>query len=153
MLVNSSLASKESRSKLEQRLKNLKWACCQQGLAAQLAFNILLAHGILQFAMLIALRCALHRYLNQDIRRWKLLGWENNSLHVNISCARSYMSTRTKSGARTRCNPTKHGSCVRTVPHTFACTKCVDAACNDPSAGSPTETLLRLLLPLSGLVY
>ena len=24
---------------------------------------------------------------------------------------------------------------------------------NDPSAGSPTETLLRLLLPLSGLVY
>ena len=28
-----------------------------------------------------------------------------------------------------------------------------DFACNDPSAGSPTETLLRLLLPLSGLVY
>jgi hypothetical protein len=24
---------------------------------------------------------------------------------------------------------------------------------NDPSAGSPTETLLRLLLPLEGLVY
>jgi hypothetical protein len=24
---------------------------------------------------------------------------------------------------------------------------------NDPSAGSPTETLLRLLLPLSDLVY
>ena len=25
--------------------------------------------------------------------------------------------------------------------------------CNDPSAGSPTETLLRLLLPLSDKVY
>ena len=50
MLINSSLASKESRNKLEQRLRNLKWACCQQVLAAQLAFNILLAHGILQFA-------------------------------------------------------------------------------------------------------
>ena len=63
------------------------------------------------------------------------------------------MSTRAKDGARTRCNPTKHGSCVRAVPHTFACTKCVDAACNDPSAGSPTETLLRLLLPLSDKVH
>ena len=29
----------------------------------------------------------------------------------------------------------------------------MNLACNDPSAGSPTETLLRLLLPLSGLVY
>ena len=74
-------------------------------------------------------------------------------LYMGISCSRSYMSTRSKVWRRTRCNPTKHGSCVRTVPHTFACTKCVDAACNDPSAGSPTETLLRLLLPLSGLVY
>ena len=94
MLVNSSLASKESRNKLEQRLKNLKWACCQQGLAAQLAFNILLAHGILQFAVLIALRCALHRYLNQDIHRWKLL----ERKEINSSCVscvvRGVASTR-----------------------------------------------------------
>ena len=29
---------------------------------------------------------------------------------------------------------------------------CIDL-CNDPSAGSPTETLLRLLLPLSDKIY
>ena len=39
---------------------------------AQYAFKYLLVHGILQFTMLIALRCALHRYSSRDIRRWKL---------------------------------------------------------------------------------
>ena len=29
----------------------------------------------------------------------------------------------------------------------------MDYRVNDPSAGSPTETLLRLLLPLSDMVY
>ena len=29
----------------------------------------------------------------------------------------------------------------------------LDVCANDPSAGSPTETLLRLLLPLSDKVY
>lgn len=29
----------------------------------------------------------------------------------------------------------------------------VNSSDNDPSAGSPTETLLRLLLPLDGLVW
>ena len=79
MLVNSSLASKESHNKLEQHLRNLKWACCQQVLAAQHAFNFLLAHGMLQFAMLIALRCAIHRYLSQGIHRWKLC--KHQALH------------------------------------------------------------------------
>ena len=30
---------------------------------------------------------------------------------------------------------------------------CLDVCANDPSAGSPTETLLRLLLPLSDKVH
>ena len=31
--------------------------------------------------------------------------------------------------------------------------RCIHFCVNDPSAGSPTETLLRLLLPLSDKVY
>ena len=36
---------------------------------AQYTFKNLLVHGILQFTMLIALRCALHRCSSRDIRR------------------------------------------------------------------------------------
>lgn len=122
MLVNSSLASKESHNKLEQHLRNLKWACCQQVLAAQLAFNILLAHGILQFAVLIALRCALHRHLNQDIHRWKLLERkEINSPCVFMCCARSCEHAR-QLPTHTQCNPMKCDSYVRVAPHTLAYT-------------------------------
>ena len=39
---------------------------------AQYTFKTLLVHGILQFTMLITLRCALHRCSSRDIRRWKL---------------------------------------------------------------------------------
>ena len=39
---------------------------------AQYTFKSLLVHGILQFTMLITLRCALHRCSSRDIRRWKL---------------------------------------------------------------------------------
>ena len=44
---------------------------------AQYTFKSLLVHGILQFTMLITLRCALHRCSSRDIRRWKLclLDW------------------------------------------------------------------------------
>ena len=38
----------------------------------QYAFKYPLTHGILQFTMIITLRCVLHRCLNRDIRRWKL---------------------------------------------------------------------------------
>ena len=37
--------------------------------------------------------------------------------------------------------------------HTEMCTKYSGSHANDPSAGSPTETLLRLLLPLSDKVH
>ena len=37
---------------------------------AQVAFEILMTHG-LQFALLIALCCVLHRYESQDIHRWE----------------------------------------------------------------------------------
>ena len=38
---------------------------------ALFAFKIKLVHGYLHFAMAIALRCALHRSLGQDIERQK----------------------------------------------------------------------------------
>ena len=38
---------------------------------AQYTFKSLLVHGILQFTMLITLRCALHRCSSRDIRCWK----------------------------------------------------------------------------------
>ncbi len=47
------------------------------------------------------------------------------------------------------------GMCIAT-PHRFHRTihkRIVEAGANDPSAGSPTETLLRLLLPLSDKVH
>ena len=37
-------------------------------------------------------------------------------------------------------------------PRGYVGSRCVFDRCNDPSAGSPTETLLRLLLPLGGRV-
>ena len=43
---------------------------------AQYTFKSLLVHGILQFTMLITLRCALHRCSSRDIRRWKLCSKE-----------------------------------------------------------------------------
>ncbi len=38
----------------------------------QYAFNFLLVHWILQFTMLITLRCTLHRCSSRDIHHWKL---------------------------------------------------------------------------------
>ena len=38
----------------------------------QYAFNLLLVHWILQFTMLITLRCTLHRCSSRDIHHWKL---------------------------------------------------------------------------------
>ena len=51
-----------------------------------------------------------------------------------------------------RVSPLPHFSDVETHrANTFS--RKVTQSINDPSAGSPTETLLRLLLPLSDLVY
>jgi len=50
--------------------KMLRQACSQgkKFLEAQYAFKILMIHGILQFTLLIALRCVLHRCESQEIR-------------------------------------------------------------------------------------
>ena len=59
-----------------------------------------------------------------------------------------------------RVHPNTH-LCQQEVPDRAAPSKpykinlfsCVKSCANDPSAGSPTETLLRLLLPLSDKVH
>ena len=52
----------------EWRERTLKQACYQGYPEAQLAFKILMTHGVLQFALRIAFRCVLHRCESQDIR-------------------------------------------------------------------------------------
>ena len=45
----------------------------------------------------------------------------------------------------------QHTECIQSSPHVQSISQYFYT--NDPSAGSPTETLLRLLLPLSDKVY
>ena len=77
----------------------------------------------------------------------------------NVLCSESWQWERV--GGRSEARPTAlerlhEGS--RKAPLTQTLTKeftgmCLDVCANDPSAGSPTETLLRLLLPLSDKVH
>jgi hypothetical protein len=46
----------------------LEQACPPECWRAQCAFKDSMTHGILQFALLIAFRCVLHRCQNQEIR-------------------------------------------------------------------------------------
>ncbi|KAL4554393.1 hypothetical protein LXL04_039403 [Taraxacum kok-saghyz] len=104
-------------------------------LQAQLAFKNSMVHGILQFTPSIAFCYVLHRCVSRDIR-----------------CRESFVIQRR---TRSECTPqTGHNkscpsrllfSLAHAVPGSF----CRAGFDNDPSAGSPTETLLRLLLPLN----
>ena len=78
----------------------------------------------------------------------------------NVLCSESWQWERV--GGRSEARPTTlerlRERQPREAPRTQTLTKeftgmCLDVCANDPSAGSPTETLLRLLLPLSGAVW
>lgn len=87
------------------------------------AFKNSMSHRVLQFALLIALSCVLHRFKSQDIHRnefYLVIPQFPTFSQINQNC----------------CNTTQ------TIPYY-----------NDPSAGSPTETLLRLHLPLNDKIY
>ena len=125
--------------------------------------QIPLNHGILQLIMTIAFCCILHHQLSRDIHCWSLCKvYCRNSQHTATRSSKtnqwmtatsrqrnlqahkwlpmnSWM-TRTPNIRTTTISP----SSFRVFPHRCA---------NDPSAGSPTETLLRLLLPLSDKVH
>ena len=62
--------------------------------------------------------------------------------HVKRTCAKKTLAGSSKDEA----HPLARA-------HGWFTTEQTDNTRNDPSAGSPTETLLRLLLPLSGKVH
>jgi hypothetical protein len=111
---------------------------------APLAFNNLSTPGTSQFTMRFAVRCVLHRFLSQDIHRCKEYCF--NSM-VSIDLTNNLIWGRW-GGRSLRTGPEGQSKPLRkqTFIPFFGCA-------NDPSAGSPTETLLRLLLPLSDKVY
>ena len=129
------------------------------------AFKDLIIHEIPQFILHIAVRYVLHHYSSQDIHHCKILEDSEISEKCFVKCWKRWWG-RQKS-------PSHHR-------HTWAngfytvesrVTVALDAKimiwvwilriyqkrhtlrANDPSAGSPTETLLRLLLPLNVKVY
>jgi hypothetical protein len=53
---------------LDMILMTLEQACLPEYQEAQCAFKDSMIHGILQFTLLIAFRCVLHRCENQEIR-------------------------------------------------------------------------------------
>jgi len=141
---------------------------------AQVAFKDSMIRGILQFTLRIAFRCVLHRCKSQDIRCR-----ESFSFFLRIPPCRgvsdgahsksaprprrggrfnppSRQSGREEgTGHRTAPTPTRaqaghrNQRPLRERPRFAGFARMCD---NDPSAGSPTETLLRLLLPLNGKV-
>lgn len=87
------------------------------------AFKNSMSHRVLQFALLIALSCVLHRFKSQDIHRnefYSVIPQFQPLNQINQNCWNT----------------------TQTIPYY-----------NDPSAGSPTETLLRLHLPLNDKIY
>ena len=60
----------------------LKQACSSEYQGAQDAFKDSMIHWILQFTLLIAFRCVLHRCESQEIRCWKLyICYSKYSIH------------------------------------------------------------------------
>ena len=106
------------------------------------AFKDLLILETPQFILNIAVRYVLHHYSSQDIHHCKILEDKNYESNISperfVNCWKSLFTRETISRV------------------TVALTKIMiwnTLRANDPSAGSPTETLLRLLLPLSDKVY
>jgi hypothetical protein len=107
-----------------------------------------MVHGILQFTLRIAFRCVLHRRQSQEIRcrRLSTFSWLPLGPHgrwgVRVRFRRGPPATqRGGRGLRRGMGGASAGG--------FGA---VGTPGNDPSAGSPTETLLRLLLPLNDRV-
>ena len=149
----------------------LEGTCFQQELEAQCAFKILMIHEVLHITLRIAFRCVLHRCRSLDIHRWKLcliilywlaIAFVRTNLprlilvFVQLSCVRQ---SKWMPGLYSLCRACDsiwiwtarfaeliYGSVMIVTSWTNSWRD------NDPSAGSPTETLLRLHLPLSDKV-
>ncbi|KAG8611754.1 hypothetical protein MANES_S025516v8 [Manihot esculenta] len=144
-------------------------------LRAQLAFKNSMVRGILQFTPSIAFCCVLHRCESRDIRcresfwfskedgasrtgapslRFMFLGASRAGVGC---CGRGEHAGRGQASAPA-CLPDLGGRGGPKPPAAPDVCEHVRGSCcragfdNDPSAGSPTETLLRLLLPLNDKV-
>jgi hypothetical protein len=104
------------------------------GAYARIAFEDPFAHGVVHVAMRITVCCALHRA--------PMLGIHRCGLRILRGAQSAALCTCKRCSSRLAAD----------IPLTNAVVADTWRA-NDPSAGSPTETLLRLLLPLSGKVH
>ena len=66
-------------------LMTLKQACPSEYQRAQGAFKDSMIHWILQFTLLIAFRCVLHRWESQEIRCWKLYWFTDSKVNKRHS--------------------------------------------------------------------
>lgn len=133
---------------------------------AQLAFKDSMVHGILQFTPGIAFRYVLHRCESRDIRCREssngvtvgivacMQRGPPTSMLVFLRAIRAGVGSSSPRSSRPRAN--RHSGCCRDEPDEQSLTHSRSSSSvgldNDPSAGSPTETLLRLLLPLNDKV-
>ena len=135
----------------------LKQACSSEYQRAQYAFKDSMIHWILQFTLRIAFRCVLHRCESQEIRCWKLCLRISHSLTASDN--RSYRKVYVEKKKRLVLGIALHDLRFFLLTlHTrwvwiFWKSAINTLIVNDPSAGSPTETLLRLLLPLNDQVW
>ena len=144
-------------------LMTLKQACPSGYQEAQDAFKDSMIHGILQFTLRIAFRCVLHRCESQEIHCWKLfLSDIAISMYIqNLVCVAKNKNIESSPSGRPL--PSVHKGVRRKFVRVWKSAHCFfkkkkpatspSNFSNDPSAGSPTETLLRLLLPLNDQVW
>ncbi len=140
-----------------------------------------MVHGILQFTPSIAFRYVLHRCESRDIRcresfrhteddeppaRSPSPGRRGNALFIQVPWRNSRRCSvrpegsakrKRRSATRETSASREEGAWSRETPRPRASERVLGSFChagfdNDPSAGSPTETLLRLLLPLNDKV-
>ena len=129
----------------------LKQAYSSEYQGVQCAFKDSMIHWILQFTLRIAFRCVLHRCENQEIRCWKLFlnkiincfSCSVNFHKVGIMFFRAGITPCLSPKMTIQSKPAQWKRSFKMERLSFG---------NDPSAGSPTETLLRLLLPLNDQV-
>lgn len=113
-----------------------------------------MVHGILQFTPSIAFRYVLHRCESRDIRCRESFRIQMAWDAAGVPCYVSFPWRLRRRGlvagrglGRAVALPRSEFCSNRFAGRSFLCG--ID---NDPSAGSPTETLLRLLLPLNDKV-
>ncbi|KAK4350316.1 hypothetical protein RND71_029629 [Anisodus tanguticus] len=112
-----------------------------------------MVHGILQFTPSIAFHYIFHRCESRDIRCRESFSFQKK--HTSSHARRSPVARERASGTGGRCTEGAPKHPARATPPVFKRVRgsfCCAGFDNNHSAGSPTETLLQLLLPLNDKV-